>query len=119
MSGVIVLAGLEAASNTDILQGTRLQTVPSNGWLSFEMQAADAVAANSYSVDIQLPNGSTPLNGTLIPGNSDVAGVAGVLNERDALKVRFRIAQGGHCVFACVEVGDTEFTWRVTFTPAG
>lgn len=117
MSGMIVLAGLEAASNTDILQGTRLQTVPSNGSLLFELQAADGVAANNYTVDIQLPDGSTPLNGTVIPANSGTAGVAGIINERDALKLRFRIGQGGHCVFACTETGDSELAWRVTFQP--
>lgn len=117
MSGMIILAGLEAASNTDILQGTRLQTAPHSGVLSFELQAADSVAANNYTVSIQLPDGSTPLNGTVIPGNSGTAGVAGIINERDALKLRFRIAQGGHCVFSCVETGDTELAWRVTFTP--
>ncbi len=118
MPGVIVLGGLEAATNTDILQGTRLQTVPRNGWLSFELQAADAVAANFFTASIQLPSGDTPLNGTPIPGNSGTAGVAGVINERDALKLRFRIGQGGHCVFSCTETGDTELAWRVTFTPA-
>lgn len=117
MPGLIVLAGLEIATNADILQGTRLQTVPKNGWLSFELQAADAVAANSYAVSIQLPSGETPLNETLVPGNSGTAGVAGVLNERDALKLRFRIGQGGHCVFSCTETGDTELAWRVIFTP--
>ncbi len=118
MPGIIVLSGMEAASNTDILQGTRLQTVPQNGILSFELQAADAVAANNYTASVQLPSGDTPLNGTLIPGNSGTAGVAGIINERDALKLRFRIGQGGHCVFSCTETGDTELTWRVTFTPA-
>jgi len=115
---VIVLGGLEAATNTDILQGTRLQTVPRNGILSFELQAADGAAANFYTVSIQLPNGDTPLNGTPIPCNAVTAGLPGVINERDALKLRFRIAQGGHCVFSCVETGDTELAWRVTFTPA-
>lgn len=115
---MIVLSGLEAASNTDILQGTRLQTVPRNGILSFELQAADAVAANNYTVSIQLPNGDTPLNGTTIPGNSLLAGTAGVINANDALKIRVRIGQGGHCVFSCVETGDTELAWRVTFTPS-
>lgn len=117
MSGVIVLGGLEAASNTDILQGTRLQTVPQNGWLSFELQGADGAAANFYAVSIQLPSGDTPLNGTPVPCNSVTAGLPGVINERDALKLRFRIGQGGHCVFSCVETGDTEMAWRVTFTP--
>ncbi len=115
--GPITEAGLEAATNTDILQGTRLQTVPSNGILTFEMQSADAVAANSYSVSIQLPNGDTPMNGVVLPGNSAVAGVAGVLNSLDYLRASYPIAQGGHCSFSCVEVGDTEMAWRVTFTP--
>lgn len=114
---MIMIAGLEVGSASDILQGTRLQTVPANGILEFELQAADAVAANNYTVSIQLPDGSTPLNGVVIPGNSGTAGVAGIINERDALKLRFRIKQGGHCVFACTETGDTELAWRVTFKP--
>lgn len=117
MPGIMVLSGIVSATNTDILQGTRLQTVPRNGWLSFELQAADADATNQYVASIQLPSGDTPLDSTLVPGNSTTAGVAGVLNERDALKLRFRVAQGGHCVFGLTETGDTEATWRVTFTP--
>lgn len=116
MPGVIILAGFEAASNTDILQGTRLQTVPSNGVLRFEVQAADNVAANNYEISIQLPNGDTPLNGVDVPGGA-TAGLGGVIDERLDLQASFPIAQGGHCVFACVETGDTEMTWRVTFTP--
>jgi len=114
--GPIILSGQEAASNTDILQGTRLQTVPARGVLSFELQAADNVAANNYVVSIQMPNGDTPMNGTLIPGTA-TAGLAGIIDDRLALKVRFRINQGGHCVFSTVETGDTELTWRVTYTP--
>ncbi len=116
--GPIILSAQESASNTDILQGTRLQTVPSFGLLTFEMQASDNVAANNYVVSIQLPSGDTPLNGTLIPaGNS--TGLAGVIDERTDLTASFPIQQGGHCVFSCVETGDTELTWRVTFTPSG
>ena len=116
MAGMIVLSGFEAASNTDILQGTRLQTVPRNGILQFELQAADNVAANNYAASIQLPNGDTPLNGVLVPGGA-TAGLAGVIDSRLALLLRFKIAQGGHCVFSTVETGDTEMTWRVTFLP--
>ncbi len=115
--GPIILGGFEAASNTDILQGTRLQTVPGPGILTFEIQAADNVAANNYAVSVQLPGGDTPMNGTPIPGTAS-AGLAGILDERLNLTASFPISQGGHCVFSCVEVGDTEMTWRVTFTPA-
>jgi len=115
--GPIILGGFEAASNTDILQGTRLQTVPGPGVLTFEIQAADNVAANNYTVSVQLPGGDTPMNGTPIPGSA-TAGLAGILDERMNLTASFPISQGGHCVFSCIEVGDTEMTWRVTYTPA-
>lgn len=116
MTGTIVLSGQEAASNTDILQGTRLQTVPARGYLLFELQASDNDATNNYTVSIQMPSGDTPLNATRAPcGNS--TGLAGVIDDRTALRTRFRIAQGGHCVFSTTETGDSELTWRVTYQP--
>lgn len=118
MAGVIILSGQEAASNADILQGTRLQTVAAGGTLTFELQASDNVAANNYAVSIQMPGGETPMNGTRIPGGA-TAGLAGIIDERMDLQATFAISQGGHCVFSCTEVGDTELTWRVTFTPFG
>ncbi len=111
---VIVVSGLETGTVADILQGTRLQTVPSSGFLSFELQASDNVAANNYTASIQMPSGATPLNGVLVP-SGETAGLAGVLNELNAMKLRFRIAQGGHCVFGVVETGDAEVFWRVTY----
>lgn len=116
MAGTIVLSAQVTATTADILQGTRLQTVPSNGFLSFELQAADADATNNMTCDIQLPSGATPCNGTLIPGNGS-AGTTGLLDDRLALKLRFRIQQGGHCVFGVTETGTTTLTYRVTFTP--
>lgn len=116
MPGVIILSGQEASSNTDILQGTRLQSAPSNGTLTLELQASDNDATNNAAVSVQLPGGDTPMNLTRIPcGNA--TGLAGVIDERTDLQASFRIAQGGHCVFSYVETGDTELTWRVTFSP--
>lgn len=117
MAGLIMVTSFDAATNTDILQGTRLQTVPRNGILTFELQAADNVAANHYTFSIQLPNGDTPCNGTLVPGGA-TAGLAGQIDDRLAVKLRFKIAQGGHCVFSVTETGDTEVFTRVTFQPA-
>lgn len=112
----IILSGQEAASNTDILQGTRLQTVPGPGVLTFELQASDNDATNNYTASVQLPGGDTPMNATRIPcGNS--TGLAGVLDERTNLTASFGVAGGGHTVFSCTETGDAELTWRVTFTP--
>ncbi len=116
MAGVIILSGQAAASNADILQGTRLQTVPAGGTLTFELQASDNDATNNYAVSVQMPGGDTPMNGTRIPcGNS--TGLAGVIDERTDLQASFAIQQGGHCVFSCTETGDSELTWRVTYTP--
>lgn len=107
----------EAATNTDILQGTRLQTVPAGGFLTFELQSSDNDATNNFTVSVQMPGGDTPMNGTRIPcGNS--TGLAGVIDERTNLTATFPIAQGGHAVFSCTETGTAELTWRVTYTPA-
>lgn len=117
MAGIIILAGLESASNTDILQGTRLQTVPQGGFLTFEVQASDSDATNFYTMDVQLPSGDTPMNATRIPSGTST-GLAGVIDERTNLTASFAVAQGGHCVFAVTETGDAEVSWRVTYTPA-
>ena len=113
----IILSGREAADNTDILQGTRLQTVPQGGFLTFELQASDNDATNNFSASVQLPGGATPMEAVRIPcGNT--AGLAGVLDERTYLRAMFPVAQGGHTVFSVDETGDCELTWRVTYSPA-
>ena len=114
--GPIILSSLEAASNADILQGTRLQTVPAGGILTFELQANFNDASNNYTVSVQMPNGDTPLNNVRIPGTTPVD--TGIIDERQNLTVSFPITQGGHCVFSCTETGNTDLAWRVTYTPA-
>ncbi|GAI74621.1 unnamed protein product, partial [marine sediment metagenome] len=53
MAGVIVLSDIASASDTDILQGTRLQTVPSGGFMTFEMQANENDGTNYFTASIQ------------------------------------------------------------------
>jgi len=113
----IILSSQESASNTDILASTRLQTVPAGGFLTFEMQCSDNDAANHFTASIQLPGGATPLELVRVPGGN-TAGLAGVIDERTKLMASFPVAQGGHTVFSCVETGDAELTWRVTYSPA-
>jgi len=114
--GPIIISGTENATNADILQGTRLQTVPAGGVLTFELQASVATAAANNVVSIQMPNGDTPLNNVLVPGCNP--SIEGVIDERQNLTVSFPIMQGGHCVFSVTETGATNLTWRVTYTPA-
>lgn len=110
----ITVTGFEAATNADVLQATRLQTVPSNGILLVECQAADAVAANQYVAGLQLPGGAVPFTGMLVPAGA-ATGLAGVLDSRECYKGSFAITQGGHAVLDFTETGDTEVFWRVTF----
>jgi len=114
--GPIILSSLEGATNADILQGTRLQTVPAGGVLTFELQSELNDATNHFTVSVQMPNGDTPLNNVRVPGTSPVD--TGIIDERQNLTVSFPIMQGGHCVFSCTETGATQMAWRVTYTPA-
>jgi hypothetical protein len=114
--GPIILSGNIISSNADILQGTRLQTVPAGGVLTFELQAQNADVSNFYTVSVQMPNGDTPLNNVLVPSCNP--SLAGVIDERQNLTVSFPISQGGHCVFSATETGTSSMTWRVTYTPA-
>ena len=114
--GPIILSGLELATNSDILQGTRLQTVPAGGVLTFELQASASSSSAFYAASVQMPNGDTPLNNVRIPACNP--GADGVIDERQNLTVSFPIMQGGHCVFSVTETGAASFAWRVTYTPA-
>ena len=116
MAGVIVLSDTENTSNTDILQGTRLQTVPAGGFLTFEMQAETNNSTNNMAASIQMPNGDTPLNSVRVPGSNPA--LDGVIDDRQKLMITLPIAQGGHTVFSVAETGDTAMAWRVTYTPA-
>lgn len=113
MAGMIVLSDLASATNTDVLQGTRLQTVPRGGFLTFELQSNDSDASNYFTVSIQMPNGDTPLNTVRVPtGNSD-----GEIDDRKKLMVTLPVAQGGHAVFSITETGTALLAWRVTYSP--
>ena len=114
MAGVIVLSNLETATNSDILQGTRLQTVPAGGFLTFELQASVNDSTNFHEVSIQMPNGDTPLNAVRIADGV----TAGALNNNDKTQITLPIQQGGHTVFSTTETGTASLTWRVSYTPA-
>lgn len=114
MAGVIVLSDIATATTADILQGTRLQTVPAGGFMTFELQSNENDATNSYTVSIQMPNGDTPLNTVKIPaGNAD-----GEIDELKKLMITLPIAQGGHTVLSVTETGTAILAWRVTYSPA-
>ena len=115
--GTIILSDQETATNTDILQGTRLQNAPSNGLLTFRMSSTVGTkGTNAFLTTLQLPNGSTPVNGVLVP-IADSGGTVGLLDDRTAMQFSFPVAQGGHVVFSIALTGAGTFTWQVVFVP--
>lgn len=117
MAGVIVLSDVEAATNSDILQGTRLQTVPSGGFLTFEMQSSANSSSDYVEVSIQMPNGDTPLNAVRIPDGA----TSFALNNNDKTQITLPIQQGGHTVFSVTRTSPNDaadLTWRVSYSPA-
>jgi len=110
--GIITVAGFEAASNADVLNGTRLVTIEV-GRVTVEMIAGDNDATNHYTASLTLPDGSAPLLDVLVPGSA-TAGLSGVMDSRLAYVATFRVTKSGHMTLSFVETGDTEIFWRVT-----
>lgn len=115
MSSPIVLSGLVSADTSDLLQGTRLQNAPSNGHMTFELQATTADATNNYTATLQMPNGDTPMNAVLVPGSNPA--LIGVIDDHQKLQYTGRVQQGGHVQLTLDETGTATMTYRITFTP--
>lgn len=112
MSHVIIETGQEEATAANVLQATRLQSLPSAGLFVLECQADLNVAANNWLVDLLLPDGQTPMNSVSVP-----AGTVGQLDERTKMLFSAWVNQGGHVVLGFTETGTAIVTWRVTFSP--
>lgn len=98
------------ATNTDVLNGTRLNAIPYNGLITFEFQASLADATNNWVLTIQLPGGDVPLDSQIVPGNNPSLG--GVLDERTLLRMTFPATQGGHFTVSLTEAGTAIAIWR-------
>jgi len=109
----ITVTGNEAATNLDVLQGTRLQTVPANGILAIEVQASLNNGTNGFLMSLQLPDGSTPFTSINVPAGGLATG--GEIDSRLAYRATFQIRQGGHTSLDFTEVGTALVAWRVTF----
>lgn len=112
---MILLSGLITATTTDLLQGTRLDSVPYMGTLTFQFQANLADATNNYTLKIQRPNGDVPIEDQLIPAGA--AGTTGVLDDRELLQLSLPASQGGHFIVALTETGAAVCTYRVILSP--
>jgi len=106
----ILITGNEAATNTNLLANTRLETIPGgSSFLLFRCSADLNVAANNYALTIELPNGAIPVDGQRVPGNA--LAIAGVLDERTLMEWTWPAVIGGRFVISVVETGTALFTW--------
>lgn len=98
------------ATDTDVLNGTRLNAIPFNGILTLDFLCDLSNATNNFALTIQLPGGDVPVDGQQVLGANPALG--GVLDERQLMRYSFRAPQGGHFVVSLTETGAAICTWR-------
>lgn len=113
---IILLSSIAVADVTDLLQGTRLQTMPAGGTITIETQADKNDETNYFLQSLQLPNGDVPYQGIRVPAGAEADRI-GVLDERTKFMASFLIQQGGHAVLSFDETGDAHVTWRIRYAP--
>jgi len=103
-----------SATTADVLAApSRLAAIPYNGMLIIEMQAQQSDGTNQFAVTIQLPDGSTPLEGVVIPDGA----VDGALNADDKYVVSVPATAGGHILITATESGTAILMMRCTLMP--
>lgn len=112
---MIFETAIEAATNTDILQGTRLNAIPYGGVLTLEFSANLNDATNFFSVTIQTPDGDVPVDTQRVPGSNPA--LAGILDERTLVRFAFQATQGGHFNISLTESGTAIAVWRAVLSP--
>lgn len=99
-----------AATDTDVLNGGRLNAIPYNGVLTLDFLADLADASNFWTLTIQEPGGDVPVDAQIVPGSNPALG--GVLDERQLLRFTFRAPQGGHFTVSLTETGTAICSFR-------
>lgn len=116
---MIYLTGIESASVTDLLNATRLSSIPyAGGMLTCQFQTNLATASNQFTVTIQLPGGEVPVDTQVIPCGQPVEEVlGGVLNNQYLTEFAFSAGVGSHFTIALTETGAAIVTWRIVLSP--
>ncbi len=106
----ILVTGFEIASNSNLLTGTRLETIPAfSRLLHFRCSCSDNSSTNHALLTIELPNGAIPVDGQRVPANQD--NTIGTLDERSLLQWTWAAVVGGRFIISIVEVGAVSFVW--------
>ncbi len=105
---MIFQSSLIAATNTDVLAGTRLNSIPYAGTITFLFLADLGNAANNYVLTLQLPNGDVPIDAQTVWASS--AGTDMTMDDREYMRFSFSAAPGGHFVVSLTETGTAVCT---------
>lgn len=116
---MIYLSGVEAATNSDLLNGTRLSAIPySGGTLTLQCMANLNNATNRFSLTIQLPDGSVPVDAQPVLAGQEVEGaLGGQIDSRLGMMFSFPAPQGGHFTISFTETGTALVTWVAVLRP--
>jgi len=116
---LIYLGRTIVASDSDILNNTRLSSIPySGGALTLLCLANLNNATNNYKVTVQLPDGSVPIDSQDVVGGQEVEGaLGGQLDSRLMMQFSWPAPQGGHFTIAFTETGAAVLTWAVVLRP--
>ncbi len=112
---MILITGVEAASNTDLLANSRLTSIPYAGVLQFRCSADLNDATNRFALTIELPGGMIPVDGQRVVATNPALG--GVLDDRTLMQFEFAATFGGHFIISVVETGAALFTWAAALVP--
>lgn len=98
------------ATDTDVLNGTRLNSIPYNGIITFQFSCNLANASNNWVLTIQQPGGDVPVDSQILAGTNPA--LDGVLDERTLQMYSFKAPQGGHFTVSLTETGTAIAIWR-------
>lgn len=114
---MIYLRSTVIASVTDLLNNTRLSSIPYNGTLVIQAQANLGNATNNFAITIQLPNGEVPVDSQQVAAGDEVDALGGQLDNRYLDQWSFPAPQGGHFTISLTETGTAIATTRVVLRP--
>jgi len=105
------------ATNSDLLNNTRLSAIPYNGQLIIQCQANLGNATNRYQITIQLPNGEVPVDSQWVAAGQEGDALGGQLDTRYLDMWTYQAPQGGHFTISLTETGTAIATYRVVLKP--
>lgn len=107
---MIYESGIITATDNDLLSQGRLNAMPQGGRLILDFLSNLNDATNYWLLTVQQARGRVPVDSQRIPGSNP--SLAGVLDDRQILRVELQVVQGGHVTVQCVETGTAILAWR-------